>query len=89
VIESRGRMASVRDEILAVDEQNVGTPVGIGIEERDSGTHGLGQPLLAASARVVGKANARRRRDIGEFDGTVSAPRERRRQNAQSECREN
>ncbi len=57
-VERGDGLPSAGDEVLAVDEEDVGPAVAIGVEEGAAGAHGLGQILLAGAARVVNEVDA-------------------------------
>ena len=61
--------ASSRRPVFAVDEQDVGPAVAIGIEKRASGPQGFRQILLPRSAAVVDEMNAGGGGDVSE-DGS-------------------
>jgi hypothetical protein len=67
-IECGGRAASMGDQVLAVDHQNVQPAIAIGVEERSAGAHGLRQPLLTAAAGVVREVDSGGRCDVCELD---------------------
>src|SRR6266403_2605552 len=61
VIKLRGGGAALRmaDPVLAINEQNIGPAVVVIIDERATGAHGFGQPLLAEGAVIVREADTR------------------------------
>ena len=63
-----GGAAPARRPVLAVDEENIGPAVAIGVEERAAGPHGLGQPFLSEGAVVVREVNTGLRRDVAEVN---------------------
>src|ERR1019366_1836825 len=70
-IERRQGAAPARRPVLAVDEQNVGPAVAIGIEKGAPRAHGFRQILLARAAAVVDEVYARLRRHVGEYGSGV------------------
>ena len=67
-VERRQGFAAARGPVFAVDEQNVGPAVAIGIEEGDAGAHGFGQIFLAGFSGVVVELDSGGRRYVGEVD---------------------
>ena len=68
-IERRQRFAAARRPVLAVDQQDVGPAVAIGIEEGHAGAQRFGQVLLAGPPAVVHELDAGLRGHIGEGNG--------------------
>ena len=67
-IERRERLAAARRPVLAVDEQDVGPAVAIGIEERAARAQRFRQVFLAGAPAVVREVDAGRCGDVGELD---------------------
>src|SRR5271163_4730547 len=65
----RGRCsASMRNQILAVDQEDIQPAISIRVEKCRSRTHCFGQPFLTAAASVMREVNAGTCRDICEAD---------------------
>ena len=74
-IESGGGATAVRNPVAAVDEQDIGVAIAIGIEECHARTHGFRQPFLAGASGVMCKVNPCRGGYVRELDrrsGSVS-----------------
>ena len=74
-VERGGGVAAVRDEVLAVDEEDVEPAVAVDVEEGAARAHGLGEPLLARASGVVGELDSGGGGDVGEADGSAGGRR--------------
>ena len=66
-VERAEGLAAARRPVLAVDQQDVGPAVAIGIEERAARAQRLRQKLLPGPAAVVREVDAGLRGDVGEL----------------------
>src|SRR5262249_23194390 len=72
-VEGGKRLSASRNQVLAIDEENVGPAVVIRVEEGAPGAQGLGEVLLAGTPGIVDEVDAGLRSDIGEGDGSAGS----------------